>query len=279
VARSANYRYKQFTIKKADGKSDRPIEQPSKSLKLLQRWLVRRVFDLLPTHSCAFGYVKGRSIVTNAAVHQKGRYISRLDFEDFFPSLKSADIESLLRRKQITVGGSILGEEDIQLVCQLVCRFGRLTIGAPSSPTISNKLLYDLDTRLAQLAAERNAHYTRYADDLYFSSSQSGALYHLCKETERVIAETVSPKLIINRKKTYHGSRKRRMVVTGLRITPDAKVSVGRDLKRKIRVFAHKARNKTLGKQELGWLRGMLAYVSSIEPDYVKRISARYEIS
>src|SRR5579863_9595550 len=79
VARSANYRYKQFKIKKADGKSDRLIEQPSKPLKLLQRWLVRRVFDHLPTHHSAHAYVKGRSIATNAAVHQESRYISRLD--------------------------------------------------------------------------------------------------------------------------------------------------------------------------------------------------------
>ena len=75
VARSANHRYKLFTIKKADGKSDRLIAQPSKALKLLQKWLVRRVFVQLPTHPCAHAYVKGRSIGTNAAVHRGSRYI------------------------------------------------------------------------------------------------------------------------------------------------------------------------------------------------------------
>jgi RNA-directed DNA polymerase len=278
VARSASYRYKQFTIKKADGKSDRWIEQPSRALKLLQRWIVRRVFDPLPTHPSVHGYVKGRSITTNAAVHRGSRYISRLDFQDFFPTLTSADVESLLRRNRISVGGSVLSDEDILLVCQLTCRFGRLTIGAPSSPTISNKLLYDLDTRLAQVAAEHSVHYTRYADDLYFSSSKSGTLYDVCREAEEVIAQATSPRLLINKKKTYHGSRKRRMVVTGLRITPDAKVSVGRELKRRIRVLAHKARNKALGQQDVGWLHGMLAYVSSIEPDYTERIRSRYEL-
>ncbi len=278
VARSANYRYKQFTIKKADGKSDRLIEQPSKALKLLQRWLVRRVFDPLPTHPCAHAYVKGRSIATNAAAHLGSKYISRLDLENFFPRLKSADVETLLGRNRITTGGAILSDEDIHLLCQLVCRFGRLTIGAPSSPTISNKLLYDLDTRLAQIAAAHSVHYTRYADDLYFSSSQSGTLYDVCKEVEKVFGETVSPRVAVNKKKTYHSSRKRRMVVTGLRITPDAKLSVGRELKRKIRVIAHKAQNKTLGQKDVGWLHGMLAYVSSIEPEYTEQIRSRYEI-
>ncbi len=278
VAASASHRYKQYPIKKADGKSTRLIEQPSRGLKLLQRWIIRRVFDQLPTHPCAHAYVKGRSIGTNAAVHRGSRYISRLDFENFFPSLTSEDVDLLLMQNRPWVSGTSLSDEDIRLVSSLTCRFGRLTIGAPSSPTISNKLLYELDTHLARLGAGCNVLYTRYADDLYFSSSQPGILYDVCKKTEEVIAGMASPRLIINKKKTYHGSRKRRMVVTGLRITPDAKVSVGRELKRRIRVAANKASHNKLGVQELAWLRGMLAYVSSIEPDYADRIKAKYGI-
>ncbi len=278
VARSANHRYKVFTIKKADGRSERSIEQPSKSLKLMQRWIVQHVFDRLPTHPGAHAYTKGRSIVTHAAVHRKSRYISRLDLENFFPSLTSADIGSLLRRSRIALGGSALSDADITLICRLVCRFDRLTIGAPSSPTISNKLLYDLDTRLARDAHRHAAFYTRYADDLYFSSLQPDTLYEVCKEAERAIARTDSPRLVINKGKTYHGSRKRRMVVTGLRVTPDAKVSVGRDLKRTIRAAAHKAHAKQLEPSDLAWLHGMLAYVSSIEPDYVKLIRSKYQV-
>jgi RNA-directed DNA polymerase len=104
-------------------------------------------------------------------------------------------------------------------------------------------------------------------------------LYDVCKKVEEVFAETASPRLVINKRKTYHGSRKRRMVVTGLRITPDAKVSVGRELKRRIRVVAHKAFHKRLEPHELAWLHGMLAYVSSIEPHYAERIRAKYEIN
>jgi RNA-directed DNA polymerase len=278
VARSASHRYKMFTIRKADGKSDRLIEQPSKSLKLLQRWVVRRIFAQLPTHPAAHAYVEGRSIATNAEVHRKGRYISRLDFRNFFPSLTSADIESLVKSAQVSVGDSILGDEDIHLVCQLVCRFGRLTIGAPSSPMISNKLLFDLDAKLTQVANNRDALYTRYADDLYFSSFKPGVLRAVCKEAEEVIVNMPSPKLTINTDKTYHASRKRRMVVTSLRITPDEKVSVGRELKRKIRAVAHKAQTNQLGPQDRAWLRGMLAYVSSIEPEYAQRIRAKYRL-
>jgi RNA-directed DNA polymerase len=276
VAGTASHRYKQFSIKKADGKSDRKIEQPSKELKLLQRWLVRRVFDHLPTHPCAHAYVKGRSIGTNASVHRGSRFISRLDLENFFPSLTSTDVELLLSQNRKLVDGPVLSDEDIRLVSALTCRFGRLTIGAPSSPTISNKLLYALDTILTQIAEDSKAKYTRYADDLYFSSSQPEVLFDVCKKAGDVFMAATNPRLTINKKKTYHASRKKRMAVTGLRITPEGDVSVGHDLKRRIRVFAHKASKKTIGEEEFGWLRGMLAYVSSIEPQFAERIRNKY---
>lgn len=278
VASTASLRYKQFSIKKADGKSDRKIEQPSKELKLLQRWVVKRIFDQLPTHPFAHAYVRGRSIGTNAHVHKGCRFISRLDLENFFPSLTAMDVELLLKQNSKLPDGSNLSDEDIRIVCALSCRFGRLTIGAPSSPAISNKLLYGIDARLAQISDGYDVKYTRYADDLYFSSSRPKVLYEVCRKAEDVFKETVNPLLRINRKKTYHASRKKRMAVTGLRITPDGKVSVGHELKRRIRVLSHKASKNAIGEKELYWLRGMLAYVSSVEPHFVELVRSKYGI-
>jgi RNA-directed DNA polymerase len=138
--------------------------------------------------------------------------------------------------------------------------------------------MHGLDTRLTAVATDFAVKYTRYADDLYFSSSRPGVLYEVCKKVEAIFAETTSPRLTINEKKTYHASRKKRMAVTGIRITPEGKLSVGHDLKRMLRVAAHKASQKKIGEEELGWLSGMLAYVSSIEPHFVEQIRSRYGI-
>lgn len=278
VAATASYRYKVFTIKKSDGKSDRTIEQPSKEVKLLQRWLVRRLFDPLPTHPSAHAYVKGKSILTNASLHRKSRYLSRLDLKDFFPSLRRSDVESLLKSSHAKVGGRRLTEKDIQIVCSLVCRFERLTIGAPSSPTICNKLMYNLDGRLSKIAAEHGAIFTRYADDLYFSSTQRLVLYTVCREAENAISTSASPRLTINKLKTFHASHKRRMAVTGLILTTERKVSLGRDLKRKIRVVAHRASIGKIKNEELSWLRGMIAFAASIEPRYADGIRSKYHL-
>jgi ribosomal protein S18 len=69
------------------------------------------------------------------------------------------------------------------------------------------------------------------------------------------------------------------MAVTGLLITPENKVSVGRDLKRKIRVLAHKAKNEKITPKDLNWLRGMIAFVASIEPRYVTNLRSKYHLA
>jgi RNA-directed DNA polymerase len=279
VAHNASHRYAEFQIKKSDGVSFRKIEQPSKELKFLQRWLVRRIFERLPTHECAHAYVQGRSIRSNAERHLRQRYISRLDLRNFFPSLTADDIQNLLRERRALLAPVFdLNDDDRRFVCALVCRFGRLTIGAPSSPSVSNKLLYDLDLQIALLSEQAGVRFTRYADDLYFSTSQPETLFDLCARVTELISNSLSPKLVINEAKTYHASGKKRKVVTGLRITPDGRISVGRELKRKIRVFAHRARLKKLNADEQAWLEGMLAYVSSIEPWYSSKIQSKYQV-
>jgi RNA-directed DNA polymerase len=278
VARTASHRYKRYRITKADGKSHRFIDHPSREVKLFQRWIIRNVFRALPTHRCAHAYVKKKSIVTNAKAHIHARYISRLDLRDFFPSLTARDIETLLQQQRGRLRIA-LTSGDIDLITALVCRHGHLAVGAPSSPTISNTLLYRLDIELAALTKKHRVTYTRYADDLYFSSQTSDVLFTVCREAETIIRRNVSPKLAINKKKTFHTSRKRRMAVTGIIVTPDETLSVGRHLKRQLRVCAHLESVGRLPAERRPWLMGMLAFVESVEPEYVNRLRTKYSLS
>jgi len=166
VAKTASFRYKSFRIRKKSGRGWRVMEQPSREVKLLQRWLITHAFARLPVHRSAQGYVKGKSIVTNARVHQRARYITRLDFKDFFPSLTANDVASLLRRNRQRLASAATTEADIHLISSIVCRHGKLPIGAPSSPAVSNALMYTLDEMLSSLAQKEGAVYTRYAQQL-----------------------------------------------------------------------------------------------------------------
>ena len=224
-------------------------------------------------------YAKGRSIVSNARTHIRAKYISRLDLKDFFPSITAKDIETLLRDNRNPSEKFALDDVDLHLVSSLVCRNGHLTIGAPSSPSISNAILYGIDKELSTIAKNSKAKFTRYADDLYFSASQANILRDVCKKAVNAIRANRTPRLTLNKDKTVHTSRKYRMVVTGIRITSSATLSVGHDLKRKLRVGAHHALLGRLDEQKRMWLNGMLAFVASVEPEFVTKLRRKYKLT
>src|SRR6266568_8997046 len=87
LAATASYRYKEYTIpKRTVGR--RTIHHPARELKLVQRWLLRNVLNKLPVHAAATAYREGSNIRLNAETHVTNSYILRVDFQDFFPSLK-----------------------------------------------------------------------------------------------------------------------------------------------------------------------------------------------
>ena len=120
------------------------------------------------------------------------------------------------------------GVEDRTLFAQIVCRFGRLTIGAPTSPALSNALCFALDSQLAALSLELGVTYTRYADDLFFSTTQRDVLGHLQGATAEILRALDCPAgLQLHEDKTRHSSKRGRRQVTGLVLGSDGQIHLG----------------------------------------------------
>ena len=115
-----------------------------------------------------------------------------------------------------------------------------MSIGAPSSPFISNTILFDFDCLLTDLCNEANVTYTRYADDLTLTTNVQGALYKFPQIITPILASLEYPKLKINDAKTIFSSKKNNRHVTGLVLTNENKVSLGRERKRYIRSLVYK---------------------------------------
>ncbi len=273
VASTADHRYREYTVpKRTEG--ERTIHHPSPELKFLQRWIVRNVLSHLPVHAAATAYKEGSSVKANASAHLTQRFLLKIDFRDFFPSILSDDVKHLLN--QIPGERLQLTEEDKDLVTQIVCRNGRLTIGAPSSPFVSNALLYPLDSKISEFCADIGVIYSRYADDCYFSTNTPDILTRVHSNTEQILTELTHPSLTINRDKTVFTSKKRRRVVTGVVLTSDGRLSVGRKKKREISAMMHRFKLGQLEPDAVSYLKGYLAYVSSIEPEFISRLSEKY---
>jgi RNA-directed DNA polymerase len=272
VVRDSDSQYFKFHIPKRDG-GLRAVLAPTPPLKLVQRWLSDFWISKLPVHPSAMAYRKGVSLLDNARIHQGSKYLLRMDYANFFPSLGEDDVKLLLEKnRDVLVDWS---PEDIEFFLNAVLRRRRLSIGSSSSPALSNALCLDLDRTLYETTFLMGVSYSRYADDLFFSTSEPNVLGTVEKIVLDVTARLICPgNLSINSRKTLHTSRKGRMQVTGLLLTPDGKISIGRRRKRLLRAMVHQENG--LNEDGHARLRGHLAYVYSVEPSYISRLLKAY---
>jgi len=275
LAKSASYRYKTYFIPKRSGEF-RQIDHPARELKLLQRWLLDRVLSSIGIHRAAYAYRRGASIALHAAVHAPNNFLLKVDFRNFFPSIRSDDVESALQRWKHEVKGFRLSDQDIKFIRQVVCRKGRLTIGAPTSPAISNIVMRNFDTHWSGLCDQMGIAYSRYADDICFSCNQAGVLQGLLTRLRDELSRAASPRLGLHDEKTVFTSRKRRRIVTGIVLTSDNKLSLGRPTKRRIRSLVHLSIHGELGPDKLAYLRGFLAYARSVEPSFISSLRRKF---
>jgi len=275
VALTASHRYKTYAIRKKTG-GIRIIDHPARELKLFQRWLVNNLFARLPVHRAACAYKKRSSIYRNASQHKSHNFILKVDFKDFFPSIRAVDIYHLLQTHSDTLKNRIASPVDIDLVCRLVCRNGRLTIGAPSSPIISNCVMFEFDEAWMTVSRRKKITYTRYADDLYFSTNERNTLEGLLNDLRTDLKRRPHPVLRINEEKTVFTSRKRRRLVTGLVLTPVGTISLGRHRKRVIKSLIYRRLQGRLQPEQLASLNGMLAYAQSVEPSFIESLRRKY---
>jgi retron-type reverse transcriptase len=277
LIRSAPRRYKVYQIPKRTPGQFRIIAQPAKEVKALQYWVMKHVLEAFPVHPAATGYRTGQSILDNATPHAGSRFLLKLDFKDFFPSLKAGDF-----KRYIATNVPDLNGEDADALSRILFWRPRgteelcLSIGAPSSPMLSNILMAEFDKRISVFCSSIGAVYTRYADDTSFSANDS----YMLKEVEDMVGALCraldTPRLVLNRDKTVRVSMKTSRRVTGLVLTNDAKVSLGREQKRRIQAAVHHFVTETLTPEQCRGLRGTLAYVSSVEPEFIARLRRKY---
>jgi RNA-directed DNA polymerase len=158
----------------------------------------------------------------------------------------------------------------------MVSRQGRLVMGAPSSPGLTNAMMHDLDSKIASIAYDRHAIYTRYADDLFLSSNVAGQSDLLRDRVNACVAEAGLPNLSIDPDKTLYLSKKHHREITGLFVTPQGNVSLGRDRKRMLKSLVHRALLDKLDQEERGRLAGYINWAASVEPTFLETLERKY---
>lgn len=227
-------KYTTFTIAKKGGGS-RKIDAPIPKLKTLQRKLANILYECLEEIETADGrknrlshaFRPDQSIITNARAHRASRFVLNLDLEDFFATLNFGRVRGFFMKNK----NFLLAEPVATVIAQIACHEGKLPQGSPCSPILSELLTHFLDMRLIRIARRNGCTYTRYADDLTFSSNQrtfpaalavsDGKGWKLANELTSRIADAG---FVINVSKTRMQLRASRQTVTGL--TVNRKVNV-----------------------------------------------------
>ncbi len=158
-------RYTKFNIHKRSG-GQREINAPSTALKIIQRKLNQVLQAVYRPKPPVHGFAPGRSILSNAELHSNRRNILNLDLKDFFPTINFGRVRGMFKGKPYNLNSLVS-----TILAQICCFENSLPQGAPTSPIVSNMICGKMDSELLQLAKKNKSNYTRYADDITFSTS------------------------------------------------------------------------------------------------------------
>ena len=270
-------RYKKYKILKRNGVDMRLIAQPSKESKFIQRMIVNELRNSLPVHHAATAYEKGTGIRLNALRHLNSRYLLKMDFKNFFPSITP----ELFFEVAKSIGEDFITLDKLFLEHALFFRSTRrsrlrMSIGAPSSPFLSNFVMSNFDAAMMKLCVAKNISYTRYADDLTFSTNEKNALFDIPKIVASFLASHCFKKIRINSTKTVFSSKRFNRHVTGVVLTNDNELSIGRARKREIASLINSFKFGKLTADAIMRLAGLIAHAHHIEPEFIVRMKLKY---
>jgi retron-type reverse transcriptase len=280
--------YVHFMVAKKSG-GERALCAPHAQLAAAQRWVLDNVLSKLPAHDAAHGFVPGRSILTNAAPHVGSAVVVNCDLRDFFPTVTVHRVIGLF--KQLGYSPAVA-----TVLALLVTECPRRTVtfngktwhvaageralpqGACTSPAISNLVSRRLDARLAGVARKLGWTYTRYADDLSFSSKEPSDKIGYLLARVRHIAQGEG--FEVNEPKTRVLKRSARQVVTG--VVTNVRPAAPRALRRKLRAILHNAsktglpaQNRRRDPQFPAWLAGSVEFVHMLNPEQGAKLKER----
>lgn len=280
--------YYSFKIPKRSG-GLRQIDAPHEPLKLALRDL-KRILETkfyASYHSSAFAYIKGRSTLDAVKRHQSNdsRWYFKADATKFFPSTTK---EFLLKMLYMTypiceyVCHDFGYREELEKALSLCFLDGGLPQGTPTSPMLTNMMMIPIDHALRKMASEHKPRlvYTRYADDMLFSSEYTFHWTDVQNKVVDILASFDAP-FVLNPEKSRYGSRNGRNWNLGVMVNQDNKITVGWEKKKVFRSMLFQfmsdyERGVKWSVEDVQHLLGIASYYRMVEGQTIDDIVGRY---
>ncbi|RJT54607.1 retron St85 family RNA-directed DNA polymerase [Rahnella variigena] len=257
----------------------RVIAQPSKEIKELQRFTVEMLEKILPVHEKAMAYQKGKDIRSNALLHVKNDYILKMDFEDFFNSINPEVFHKSLEIDEISINNT-----ELYFLTRLLFwnpskrKNGKLilSVGAPSSPIISNYIMHRFDCAIEEFCNSNAIMYSRYADDMTFSTSKKNHLFSIPEIVRKTLRNKYYKRISIKQSKTIFSSKAHNRHITGVTLNNEGKISIGRSRKRMLSSLIFKASKNAIDDESLSSLTGQLGQAFYIDNFFKESMIKKY---
>ena len=280
--------YRRRSVRKRDG-SIRWIEQPAPTLKRIQRVIAEHILPSVPLHNAAVGFRAGRSVMDCAQQHVGKKIVVRIDLENFFGSINNARVRNLFmvagyqykiakRLAWICTAPAMTQKSDDFAKIDPALKHSRLPQGAPTSPALANAVAFGLDRRVAALCESIELSYTRYADDLIFSSNHL-SLTHAKRFATTVAVIAMEEGFQVNFRKTKFMRLGTRQKVLGL--TVNQKANVTREYYENLKATLHNCAHLGVASQNRdahpdfrASLQGQVAHVTNVNPNRGKKLQA-----
>lgn len=255
--------YENFTIPKKNG-GVREINASKGLLKVIQRQISNVLYSKNDSNTnISHAFKRGKTIISNARVHKNKKYIIKIDLKNFFNTINFGRVKGYFEKNK----NFQFGYYAAVALAQLTCFKGHLPQGAPSSPIISDLIFQIIDFRILKIAKKYKLDYTRYADDLIFSTNDKKIVDNFnsfCISIENCINKSG---FSLNEKKTRLIYKTSKQLITGLVV--NKKVNVDNIYYKKIRAMTHRLYTKGSffidnNEGTLNQLDGMMSFVNYV---------------
>lgn len=254
------YCYFQKVIPKKD-KTERILNVPNLSLKVVQKWILKEILEKIFVSEQAMAFVPNKNgLRENAERHKKNIFLLEMDITNFFGTITEQQVYTLFCN--IGYNSKVAG-----ILANLCTYNNYLPQGAVTSPYIANLVCYHMDARINGYCSRKDIVYTRYADDLTFSSDNRMLLNKIEKFIKYIVTDEG---FTINDKKTRYLSNDVKKTVTGITINDDS-IHVDKKFKRDLRAQIY-CSIKLKDYQNNSQILGKIAYVNSIEKGFRDKI-------
>lgn len=265
---NGKYKYEVFNIK------NRTIYSPNKELRKYQRLILLYLKILYPLKI---------SIKETADIHTNQKHLLKMDIEHFYDTVPISKIEKVLKvftegsKKPLSPIGKIIayfirsyGKYNFKEIKSVTTVDNKLPTGALTSPYIANACMKEIDEEIIDYCKARNIKYSRYMDDLFFSSNKKDDLISAEKFVKNLLSKS---DMKVNPEKTKYISDNKKQIIMGILVNKE-KSCLPKETKRKIRSILHKYMTQQINDES--YVLGYLSYVFDTDKEYFKTLNTYY---